>query len=308
MTGAGDLDSSGRYFVSSKAMDINRVSDIGSFRGDRPIFVHGHWFRQLCVRSWENLWRTHQLFRRRQRLQIGLSDSNMSELAEYVKVGSVSLILDMIEAGDTSAFPRIKRPLDALHRIARDWHLVTRVPTSQGELSAIEIQQRYFKAAERFVEGTSANVRGEATRVLSAWQKALDAVVAYRRDANDVQLAMGRIDWLTKRWLIDRQSDEKNSPAENWYHRKKIDLRFHELSGDGYFRQITLGGEDDELVPREQRRQRRHAPPSNTPAARRAWTIREFARSGANLRLTWGHAEVDEGRRRRKIPFGNQAF
>ena len=34
------------------------------------------------------------MFRRRQRLQIGLSDSNLADLAEYVKVGSVSLLLD----------------------------------------------------------------------------------------------------------------------------------------------------------------------------------------------------------------------
>ena len=37
-----------------------------------------------------------------QRMQIGLSDSNLSDAATLVKVGSVALILDMIDAGATT--------------------------------------------------------------------------------------------------------------------------------------------------------------------------------------------------------------
>lgn len=204
--GSGDLDAQGRYFLSAKAVGIDRVADIGGFQGERPIFVYGHWFGQLCVRSWDSVWQTHRLLRKRQRLQIGLSDSNMSELAEYVKVGSVSLVLDMIESGWVDDLPVVRKPLASLHHLTGDWNLIARVPTQRGEMTALEIQTAYWKAASAFVRKTPANVRGESTKVLQAWKELLDAAAAFRKDADDMSLSIGRIDWLTKRWLMDRHT------------------------------------------------------------------------------------------------------
>lgn len=308
--GSGDLDEKGRYSLSAKAVGIDRIADIGGYQGERPIYVYGHWFGQLCVRSWDSLWQTHRLLRRRQRLQIGLSDSNMSELAEFVKVGSVSLVLDMIESGQTAKLPLVKKPLESMRHLCGDWNLVARVATQDGDKTALEIQLAYWQAAEQFVRDTSATVRGEAEKVLTAWKDMLDASAAFRRDADDVSLAIGRVDWLTKRWLMDRQckSVSQSTDPGLWMQRKKIDLRYHELSRDGYFRQITLDTEDLTLIPASQRKARKIAPPSNSPAARRAWTIREFSCSMSELRVSWTHATVNDGRRKRWIDFGNRVY
>ncbi len=175
LCGSGNLDSDGRYQMSAKAMVIDSVADMGGFRGERPIYVYGHWLGQFCAKSFLSLGSTRQMFKRRQRLQIGLSDSNLADLAEYVKVGSVSLLLDMIEAGATRGLPIVKRTISSLKRIASDWNLISRVPTSRGEMSAIEIQKIYFSAAEKFVESTPASMRGEAPLVLFRWRELLDA-------------------------------------------------------------------------------------------------------------------------------------
>lgn len=90
--------------------------------------------------------------------------------------------------------------------------------------------------------------------------------------------------------------------------RKKIDIRYHELSDDGYFRQLLVDWEDLELVPSSRRQKRSVAPPSDSPAARRGWTIREFSGSRPDLRVAWTHAAIDEGRRKRRIDFGNRVF
>jgi proteasome accessory factor A len=298
MCGSGNLDHDGRYQMSAKAMAIDSVADMGGFRGERPIYVYGHWLGQFCAKSFMSLASTRQMFRRRQRLQIGLSDSNLSDLAEYVKVGSVSLLLDMIESRATNDLPILKRPLHSLARIASDWNLISRVPTSRGQMSAIEIQKVYLKAAQRFVDSTPANMRGEAALVLYRWRELLDAVIAFRKDASDVDSAIGRVDWLSKRWLIDKLGEDAD-----WAARKKVDLRYHELSEDGYYYQLMTTRPDLRLVDDEQIERRRRSPPPSSPAARRGWLIREFANSDESMQSEWSYAIIGRGRRRRRVEF-----
>ncbi|WP_186775648.1 proteasome accessory factor PafA2 family protein [Rubripirellula tenax] len=298
LCGTGNLDPENRFQLSAKAMAIDSVADMGGFRGERPIFVYGHWLGQFCAKSFLSLGSTRQMLRQRQRLQIGLSDSNMSDLAEYVKVGSVSLVLDMLESGHTEGLPILKKPIDSLHRIANDWNLVSRVPTHRGDMSALEIQKEFLLAAESFVESTPANMRGEAPLVVYRWRELLDSVLAFRREFSDVDMALGRVDWMTKRWLIAQLGDEIE-----WTARKKIDLRYHELSEDGYYIQFLKSRPDLRLVDDESIARRRRSPPASSPAARRGWLIREFANSDELLQSEWTYAMIGRGRRRRRIEF-----
>jgi len=298
LCGSGNLHHDGCYRMSAKAMSIDSVADMGGFRGERPIFVYGHWLGQFCANSFMSLASTRRMFRRRQRLQIGLSDSNLADLAEYVKVGSVSLLLDMIESGAVDGIPTVKRPVDSLHRIASDWNLIARVPTSRGQMSAIEIQKTYLNAAEKFVDSTPTNMRGEAPLVLHRWRELLDAVIAFRKNASDVAQALGRVDWLSKRWMMDELGED----AE-WTVRKKVDLRYHELSDDGYFNRLMQTRPDLRLVDAERIERRRRSPPPSSPAARRGWLIREFANSDESMQSEWAYAMIGRGRRRRRVEF-----
>lgn len=302
LSGTGHLQSNGCYLVSAKAMAINAVSHLGGFRSERPIFVFGHWLSQLSARSFHSLSSTRTLLTRRQRLQIGLSDSSLSDLAEYVKVGSVSLVLDLIESGHRHSLPVLKNPIASLHRIASDWNLVARADTDRGELSAIQIQKEYLKAAKEFVEQTDPDKRGESELLLFRWQEILDAAAAYRKDASDVHLAIGRIDWLTKRHLIDALPTDAS-----WSDRKKIDLRYHELSGDGYYHQVIRSKPDLRIATEDLIELRRRSPPSGSPAAKRSWAIREFSCGDAVMQSDWTHAIVSDGSQRRRIEFTGQA-
>ena len=296
LCGAGDLDHDGRYRLSPKAMAIDVVSDLGSYNGERPIFVFGHWLGQFCAKSFVSLGSTKTMFHRRQRLQIGLSDSNLSDLAEYVKLGSVSLVLDMIERGETKQFVSLSRPLEALHEIAADWHLVRRVKTSQGKLSALEIQRRYLKAARDFVNLTDPDSRGEAELVVRRWAELLDVVAAFRRDARNTTPALGRVDWLSKRWMIDQLGD-----SVDWATRKKTDLRYHELSPHGYYRKLVATNPSLQLVSRDRIERRRRTPPSDSPATKRGWLIREFG--GKEVSAEWRFAMLGEGKSKKRIEF-----
>ena len=298
LCGTGVLHPSGRFQMSAKAMAIDAVSDMGGFRGERPIFVYGHWLSQFCAKSFFSLASTKQMFGRKQRFQIGLSDSNLSDLAEYVKVGSVSLLLDMIESGRHVKLPLLKSPLKAVERITSDWNLVSRVATNRGEMSALDIQKTYLAAAESFVASVPAALHGEAPLVLRRWRELLNVVLAFRKDASDISDAIGRVDWLTKRALMD----ELGSDAE-WASRKKVDLRYHELSSDGYHQKLRITLPAIRLVEESEIDRRRRSPPSNSPAARRGWLIREFADSDEPMQSDWGFALIGHGRQRRRVQF-----
>ncbi|TWT54735.1 Pup deamidase/depupylase [Rubripirellula amarantea] len=302
LCGAGNLDPDGCYHLSPKAMAIDSVSHMGGFRGERPIFVFGHWLAQFCAKSFLSLTSTRSMFAKRQRLQIGLSDSNMSDLAEYVKVASVSLVLDMIECGYVEGLPIIRQPVESLHRISSDWNLVSRVPTSRGEMTALDIQKVYLNLAKRFVDDAPANMLGDAKLVLYRWQELFDAANAFRQNANDIDMAIGRVDWLTKRNLIDSLGEEAH-----WTDRKKVDLRYHELSEEGYYSMLMESRPDLRLVTAEQIDRRRRSPPAGSPAARRGWLIREFAGSDEPMQSEWAYAVIGRGRKRRRVDFAKES-
>ncbi|MCC9603655.1 proteasome accessory factor PafA2 family protein [Stieleria sp. JC731] len=298
LCGTGDLDHDGRFRLSAKAMAIDSIADMGSYDGERPIYVYGHWLGQFCARSFLSLRSTAAMFKRRQRLQIGLSDSNLSELAEYVKVGQVSLVLDMIEAGQTDGLLQMPRVVDSLHQITKDWHLIRRVPTNRGAMNALEMQRSYLKAAKHFVESHPESERGEAKLVLERWGDLMEAVMAFRRDARNVTPSLGRVDWLSKRWMIDQLG-----PSAQWIAKKKADLRYHELSAEGYYQKLAAANPSLELIPAERIEQRRRTPPANSPATKRGWLIREFGSGEDSIAAEWGYAMLGEGRDRKRIDF-----
>lgn len=298
LCGAGDLDHDGRYRLSPKAMAIDSVADMGSYNGERPIYVYGHWLGQFCAKSFLSLGSTKEMFARRQRFQIGLSDSNLSELAEYVKIGSVSLVLDMIESKQTRDFLTLPRPIHSLHEIASDWNLVRRVVTSRGRWSALEIQRRYLKAARQFVQATAPEQRGESELVIDRWTELLDVVGAFRRDARNVTPALGRVDWLSKRWMMDQLGDRAD-----WAARKKMDLRYHELSPDGYFRKLVAINPALALIDRSRIEKRRRTPPENSPATKRGWLIREFGDGEDSVCAEWRYAVLGDGKESKRIDF-----
>lgn len=302
LTGAGYVDRRSRFRLSSKAIAIDTVTGFGGYLGERPIYVFHHWLQQLCGRSLLSSRSVAEMFRRRQRLQIGLSDSNVSDTAEYLKVATTSLVLDMIEAGSGRELPRLSRPIAALHRITCDWNLVSRVSTSRGEMSALEIQRAYFLACERFVRDRGSAAPEEAHDVLRRWEEALDALAAFRSSRIDARPGLGHVDWLTKKWMLDRldaDATEMRSPRERWAARKKIDICYHELSESSYFARLRSAAPEVTSVDPAAIDLALRMPPVNSPALRRGQLIREFADGTQAVTVDWSHVVIGTGRERR---------
>jgi proteasome accessory factor A len=316
LTGAGHVDRQNRYRLSGKALAINAVTGLGCYAGERPIFVFQHWLQQICGRSLLSSRSVGELFRRRQRLQIGLSDSNVSDTAEFLKVGTTALVLDMIEGGAIKHVPRLHRPIDALQRIVADWNLVARVPTTQGELSGLDIQRRYLKACQHYVASAGLPAEHEAHEILRRWEETLDALAAFRSSAVDPRPALGHVDWLTKKWMLDRleererprgpeepldEAQRQSRRAQRWAARKKVDIRYHELCEDGYFARLRCATPEVCSVDPAGIDAALRMPPTGSPATRRGQLIREFADGSEQVSVDWSHVVIGSGKTRRVV-------
>ena len=86
------------------------------------------------------------------RLHVIIGDANLAELSTYLKVGTTSLVLAMIEA---QALPRdlaLEEPVEALQAISHDPSLTHLVRLRDGRrMTAIEVQRAYLEQAEKFV-------------------------------------------------------------------------------------------------------------------------------------------------------------
>jgi hypothetical protein len=276
ISGAGSVDDNGRYLLADKALAVNCVLGLGGFWHDRPMVTCGHFFKVVNADAGLFWGEYCRLFRGQQRLQVALGDSNMSELAEYLRVGTTLLVLDCIEAGELPAIPRIARPIRALHTVCSDPSLKALVRLGRGrQATALEIQRFYLEACRRFVERRP-DAPLEAHDVLHRWEAVLDSLV------EDPQSLVGSLDWVTKHFVL-----EKAGRQASWQARKKIDLRYHELSPQGYFQRLRTTGIVHHLLERSEIDHARRNPPAGTPAMVRGRYIREFSGDDIEVAANW---------------------
>jgi hypothetical protein len=290
-TGAGTLDPhTGAFGLSEKGPAIRRLVRLTSMPVDRSIFDIGHLTKSVFSITNLELRPLFRLFRRRQRLQLGLSDSNLAQTAEYLKIATTSLVIDMAEAGLLRDLPRVRRPIRALRRLIEDSELHAKVACTDGvERSALELQRLYLERARVFV-ASSATPSLEAREVVRLWAETLDALE--REPAS----LFGRIDWVTKRGLLETAGRDLDLSE-----RQTIALKYHEL-GVGYFAELEREGLAPKLVEADEVARAMTQPPQASPARRRSDLVRSLATEGVRALVSWDQVEIRrEGERRQVI-------
>jgi proteasome accessory factor A len=290
--GSGWLDARGRFHLAEKAESRRVVWTEIVPDSSRPVFSLGH----ICKLVFAVPLRWRELLAPRQRLQISLGDSNLCEEAEYLRVATTLLVLDAIEAGAITETPVPRWPLRALRQVSRDPTLTVSVAIRGGRrMTALEIQHWYLDACRRFVEGV-ADAPEEAWDVLRRWADVLD------RLETDRSSLVGRLDWVTKQFLLDQAGAGLPAAA-----RKKIDLRYHELSAEGYFARLWAVGLAASVATDAEIEQAQRLPPPGSPAGRRAHYIREFSGTNTVLKVSWRFLEIFADGRRTTIDLHDAA-
>jgi proteasome accessory factor A len=283
LSGPGMVCSDGRFVLSPRAVGLRSVCGITA-AGWRSVFYFCQIpksFNDLVGGDWPSFVR---LFHRRQRLQVTIGEANMAQVAEYLKVGTTLLVLDAIEAGEFVDVPRLRRPLRALRVISADPDLRATVPLAGGgRASALAIQRFYLDACRRFLDRRAA-APAEAHEVLRLWQEVLDAL------EKDPGRLVGKLDWVTKRYLLAGAGP--SAPVED---KRKLDMRYHELSQEGYYLRLEAAGAAPTVVDPADVLQAATTPPEGTPAAVRGRLIRKFAGPSQAVRASWSSVVVPAG-------------
>lgn len=290
ISGTGMVDDDGHFHLADKAPAMNCLTGYGGWLGDRPVFTFLHFFRVAHADAWWNPVEYLQLFAGKQRLQISLGDSNRADVAEYLRLSTTLLVIDAIEAGHFPQPAKVRRPIAALRAICADATLTCRIALVGGQsCTAIEMQRSYLEACRAFLHEQE-QTPTEAWQVLRLWEETLDSL------EHDPSELVGALDWVTKQFLL-----EKAGHDAAWEVQKKIDLRYHELSAEGYFDRVRSTGIVTAILDPAEIEYAVRNPPSGTPATVRGRYIREFAGGDEPIQVNWRSIYLGNRRNRRQV-------
>jgi proteasome accessory factor A len=296
ITGAGMLDEQDQFHLADKGPAINCVLGFGGIIGDRPIYTMGHFFKMVYAESWFSPRDYLALFGERQRLQIALGDSNMSEKSQLLRVGMTSLILDAIDAGFFGYTPQLRSPIRSLRAICADPTLRCTVPrVGESPATALDLQRFYHSVCRAFV-GSQQDAPDEAWEILRLWQESLDDLEKIATGSEPPQRLIGSIDWVTKKYLIENAASDAT-----WEERKKIDIRYHELAPEGYFQLLRSSNLVASVIDEQAIERATRTPPANSPATMRGHYIREFGSGEQRFAVNWKTVTVGHGWHKRVV-------
>src|SRR5260221_603242 len=102
------------------------------------------------------------------RFHVILGDSNMSEFATAMKIGTMSLVLELIEKREAPQL-EIAQPIDATKSISRDQTFDWIIELKDGrKISAIDVQRMYLGKALKFCDRSNPDTREEGVERLNA--------------------------------------------------------------------------------------------------------------------------------------------
>jgi proteasome accessory factor A len=216
------------------------------------------------------------------RLHVIVGDSNMSEVATYLKVGTTALVLDMIEDGFFFQDVGLESAVCALRVIAHDPLLRERVRLKNGRAyTALEIQLVYLEACQAYTRRIGGDPRAEA--VLALWGEIL------ARLAKDPMTADRQVDWVIKKAVIDGYAAKRRCSLDD-PRIALLDLQYHDVRSDaGLYNLLVRRGEVDTLVSEEAVERACRRPPQTTRARLRGDFIRRANLRGWEYQVDWAY-------------------
>src|ERR1700683_2259664 len=112
------------------------------------------------------------------RLHVIIGDANLSEISTYLKLGTTSLVLAMIEDRFLAADLAIEAPVAELRAISHDPTCKLLVTLKDGrKMTAVQLQAEYLELARKYTEDRYGNDVDDITAdVLNPWEAVLSRV------------------------------------------------------------------------------------------------------------------------------------
>ncbi|MEO9239111.1 MAG: depupylase/deamidase Dop, partial [Jatrophihabitantaceae bacterium] len=223
------------------------------------------------------------------RLHVILGDANLAELSTFLKVGTTSIVLSMIESGWLTDEFRIAEPVRELRSVSHDPSLRHLIRLADGRnLTALELQREYLDRARKYFDDRyGSDVDAQTAMVLAEWDSVLS-----RLGEDPMQLA-GELDWVAKLRLLEgfRDRDGLDWSAPRLH---AVDLQYADIRPDkGLYHRLVRRGSMRTLITQDEAGAAVTAPPTDTRAYFRGECLRRYPESVAAA--SWDSVIFDVG-------------
>ena len=225
---------------------------------------------------------------RYRRLHVIVGDSNMSEYATFLKTGSTSILLRMLE--DPSVALRdmtLDNPIRAIREISHDPTCTRRIRLASGrEVSALEIQSEYLDRALKYAE--SRDLDPQEKQALQMWEHCLTQI------AKDPLNLTRECDWVMKHHLIEAYR-ERHGLALSDSRVALLDLQYHDVNRSrSLFYRMQNKGMTERMCVDDEINHAVENPPATTRARLRGEFIRRAKERKRDYTVDWVHLKLND--------------
>lgn len=224
---------------------------------------------------------------RYRRLHVIVGDSNMSEYATFVKVGTAAVLLRMLESDVVMRDMTLENPIRAIREISHDITCTRKVRLANGrEASSLEIQGEYLERALRYASTNSLPPLEE--QALQMWEHCL---IGLQKDP----LSLDReCDWVAKYHLIEayRQRHDLDLTDSRV---ALVDLAYHDVSRKrGLYYALERRDKVDRAVTDQEIEGAVRMAPQTTRAKLRGEFIRRAKEKRRDFTVDWVHLKLND--------------
>ena len=222
------------------------------------------------------------------RLHVIVGDSNMSEYATFLKVGTTALLLRMLEEPNVIMRDMtLENPIRAIREISHDMTCTRKVRLANGrEATALEIQSEYLNRALRYADRRDLSPLEK--QALGMWEQALTQIekdpLGQDREA----------DWVIKYKLIEayreRHGLELTDPKV-----ALLDLQYHDINRKrGIFYRMQDRGLVERICDDTEIEEAIDTPPQTTRARLRGEFIKKAKERKRDYTVDWVHLKLND--------------
>jgi proteasome accessory factor A len=222
------------------------------------------------------------------RLHVIVGDSNMSEYATYLKVGTTSILLRMLEDPQTVLRDlTLENPIRAIREISHDITCRRPVRLANGrEMSALDIQSEYLQRALKFRDRQGLSPQED--RALDMWEHCLKGL------ESDPLSLHRECDWVAKYRLID-QYRARHSLALSSPRVSLLDLQYHDVDRKrGLYYRLQRHDQLDRICTDADIVTAISTPPQTTRARLRGEFVRRAKERRRDFTVDWVHLKLND--------------
>ena len=226
------------------------------------------------------------------RLHVIVGDSNMSEFATFLKVGTTAIVLRMIEDNFIRQRLALRNSVKAIQEISTDTTCTRSIEFENGKrLSAVELQWQYFECAKQYFEQAESDPITE--QVMEKWEYVLKCL-----EVNPLLLDR-ELDWVIKKKLVETYVASRDLKWDS-NDVLMLDLQYHNIRREGekkktgLYYKLEKNDQVERIVTNEQVDKAMHLPPDTTRAKFRGRFVKLANERKILCGVNWSYIQLYE--------------